>query len=126
MALKDAEMELNELKNENLELKFAAIRKDVSNLKIDIHRHLDMILEQVSIVNKSVSEALERIYALERQDNKNRIDKLSEELENTKEELKFWRTISNNKWIVGLIAFVLYALSIQELRDLLLTLLRIK
>jgi len=79
----DTTLELENLKNENLELKLSAIRKEMSTLKVDLHRHLDMIIdkigevnEKVSLTNGSVAKVTERTNQLERQDNKAKIEKL--------------------------------------------------
>lgn len=118
--------ELEALKTENVELKIAAVRKDVANLKNDLHIHLDRILDQTSKTNGSVARALERIYKLERQETKVQLDKLNKEFSEYKEQTKFWHTLSQNKWIAGLIVFSMYAFTIQEIRDALFTLLKLK
>lgn len=124
--------ELEELKSENLELKLSAIRKDVSSLKVDLHRHLDMIVEKigevndkVSLTNGSVARVTERINNLERQESKKKIEDLKQEFEQYKSDTAFWHIISKNKWVAGLIVFALYAFSIKEFRDLLLNILKI-
>ena len=124
--------ELEELKNENLELKLSAIRKDVSTLKVDLHRHLDMIVEKisevndkVSLTNGSVARASERINMLERQDSKNKIIELQQELCQYKEDTAFWHVVAKNKWVAGLIVFALYAFSIKEFRELLIGIFKI-
>jgi len=118
--------ELEELKEENLELKLSAVRKDVASLKTDLHQHLDRILEQTSKTNGSVAKALERIHALEKQDNKNKIDKLTKEFEQYKKKNKFWNTLSENRWIVIMIIFLMYTLTIPEIREAVMMLLRIR
>ena len=128
----DTTLELENLKNENLELKLSAIRKEMSTLKVDLHRHLDMIIdkigevnEKVSLTNGSVAKVTERINQLERQDNKAKIEKLEADFLQYKADTAFWYLIARNKWIAGLIIFALYAFSIKEFRDLLLNILRL-
>jgi hypothetical protein len=123
---------VEELKNENLELKLSAIRKDVSNLKVDLHRHLDMIVEKisevndkVSITNGSVARISQRINILERQDNKTKLENLRCEFEQYRRDTAFWHIISRNKWVAGLVVFTLYVFSIKELRDILLSIFKI-
>lgn len=118
--------ELEELKAENLELKLSAVRKDVASLKTDLHQHLDRILEQTSETNGSVARALERIHAIEKQDNKNKIDKLAKEFETYKKKNKFWTTLSENRWVAIVIIFLMYSLTIPEIRDALLVILRVR
>lgn len=119
-------VKMEALKTENLELKLADIRKDVSNLKLDLHRHLDMILEKVSATNGSVAKALERIYSLERQDSKVKIEDLRRDFEKYKNDTVFWHLIAKNKWVAALIFFALYAMSISEIREMFFTLLNLK
>ena len=57
---------IESLKEENLELKLGSIKKELTTFKVDMHRHLDLILEQTSKTNGSVARAMERINALER------------------------------------------------------------
>lgn len=128
----DTTLELENLKNENLELKLSAIRKEMSTLKVDLHRHLDMIIdkigevnEKVSLTNGSVAKVTERTNQLERQDNKAKIEKLEADFLQYKADTAFWHLIARNKWIAGLIIFALYAFSIKEFRDLLLNILRL-
>jgi len=111
------EKELEILKNENLELKLSDIRKDMTNLKIDLHQHLDRILEQATLTNGSVARALDRIYTLERQDNKVKIDRITKEFEQYKQSMKFWHVIADNKWVTGVIFLVFYGFAIQEFRE---------
>ena len=111
------EKELEILKNENLELKLSDIRKDMTNLKIDLHQHLDRILEQATLTNGSVARALDRIYTLERQDNKVKIDKITKEFEQYKQSMKFWHVVADNKWVTGIIFLVFYGFAIQEFRE---------
>lgn len=111
-------IKMEALKNENLELKLGDIRKDVASLKIDLHRHLDMILEKVSLTNGSVAKALDRISVLERQDNKIKIEELKSELRQYKQDTAFWHLVAKNKWVAGMIVFILYVMSIEELRNL--------
>lgn len=106
------------LKNENLELKLKDIRKDVASLKIDLHRHLDIILEKVSLTNGGVAKALDRISILERQDNKAKLEELKAEFKQYKQDTAFWHLIAKNKWVAGMVVFILYIMSIQELRNL--------
>jgi len=130
MSLDDTQIE--DLKNENLELKLAAIRKDVSVLKVDIHRHLDIIVDKiseindkVSLTNGSVAKVTERINNVEKQDSKNKLEELRLEFEQYKNDTSFWYLIAKNKWIAGLMAFALYAFTIKEFRDLLLSIFKI-
>ena len=111
------EKELEILKNENLELKLSDIRKDMTNLKIDLHQHLDRILEQATLTNGSVARALDRIYTLERQDNKVKIEKITKEFEQYKQSMKFWHVIADNKWVTGIVFLVFYGFAIQEFRE---------
>jgi len=111
------EKELEILKNENLELKLSDIRKDMTNLKIDLHQHLDRILEQATLTNGSVARALDRIYTLERQDNKVKIDRITKEFEQYKQSMKFWHVVADNKWVTGIIFLVFYGFAIQEFRE---------
>lgn len=104
------------LREENLELKLGSIKKELATFKVDMHRHLDLILEQTSKTNGSVARAMERINALEREDNKRKIESLQNEVKDYKTKTKFWYTISTNKWIAGLIAACAYAFTIQEFR----------
>ncbi len=118
--------ELEELKNENLELKLSAVRKDVASLKTDLHQHLDRILEQTSKTNGSVAKSLERIHIIEKQDNKTKIDKLLLEFKEYKEKTKFWTVLSENRWILFIIFFLTYTLSIYEVRESLFLLLKLR
>lgn len=120
-----SEETIQELRDENIELKLGSIRKELSAIKTDLHRHLDLIVEQTSKTNGSVGKALERIAAIEMENNRKRIEDLSDEVLDLKKELKFFRTLTNNKWIVALFATTMYALSIQEVRELIVSLLKL-
>jgi hypothetical protein len=109
---------LESLKEENLELKLGAINKELASFKIDMHRHLDLILEQTSKTNGSVAKAIERISAIERENNKKEIENLKEELNKTKRETGFLRLLYNHKWVAILVVSFMYLFTIQEVRQL--------
>lgn len=109
---------VEELKAENLELKLGAIKKELASVKTDLHRHLDLILEQTSKTNGSVARAMEKINALEREDNKKQIEVLRLEIEKTKKETGVLRLLHNNKWVAGILAGFMYLFTIQEVREL--------
>ena len=63
---------IDELRCENLELKLSSIKKEMAMMKVDFHRHMDLImetnsekfskiLEQTSKTNGSVARAMEKI-----------------------------------------------------------------
>ena len=108
---------IDNLKEENLELKLGAIKKELATFKIDMHRHLDLILEQTSKTNGSVARAMEKIHALEREENKKHIAEIKEEFDNYKAKMGFWYTIATKRWVAGIIGTLLYAFTIQEFRD---------
>ena len=116
---------VEQLRAENLELKFTAIRKDVSNLKTDLNLQLERIYAQTSQTNENVAKALERIYALERQDNKSKIEELRKEFEHYKKDTAFWHLIARHKWIAGLIVLLMYLMTITEVKELIFSLLRL-
>jgi hypothetical protein len=120
---------VEELKAENLELKLGAIKKELTTFKTDIHRHLDLVMstnkEQLDIIEKntektngSVARAMEKINALEREDNKKQIEELKGELEKTKKETGFLRLLHNNRWVAILVVSFMYLFTIQEVRQL--------
>jgi lipid II:glycine glycyltransferase (peptidoglycan interpeptide bridge formation enzyme) len=116
---------VEELKAENLELKLSSIRKELEVFKVDMHRHLDLILEQTSKTNGSVAKAMEKISELERQENKQKIEELKIELKAHQKKTKFWTLLSTNKWIAGLIFAVMYAFTIPEFRSALVSIFKI-
>src|SRR5574344_898070 len=104
----DIQEALEELRTENLELKLSGIRKEMASMKVDFHRHMDLvmetnkekfakILEQTSQTNGCVARAVEKIAALEREDSKRRLDALELKLKDYKEQTKFWTLVSSNK-----------------------------
>lgn len=109
---------IESLKAENLQLKLDSIRKEVSVFKQDMHRHLDLILEQTSKTNGSVGRALEKIATLERQDNYNRILELSERIDTIKDETKPFRVIATNKWVRILIGIMIGLIGLQGIAGL--------
>lgn len=124
----DIQEALEELRTENLELKLSGIRKEMASMKIDFHRHMDLvmetnkekfakILEQTSQTNGSVARAVEKIAALEREDSKRRLDALELKLKDYKEQTKFWTLVSSNKWIAGTLLVALYILTLPEVRS---------
>ena len=124
----DIQEALEELRTENLELKLSGIRKEMAAMKVDFHRHMDLvietnkekftkILEQTSQTNGSVARAVEKIAALEREDSKRRLDALELKLKDYKEQTKFWTLVSSNKWIAGTLLVALYILTLPEVRS---------
>ena len=124
----DIQEALEELRTENLELKLSGIRKEMVAMKIDFHRHMDLvmetnkekftkILEQTSQTNGSVARAMEKIASLEREDSKRRLDALELKLKDYKDQTKFWTLVSSNKWIAGTLLVVLYILTLPEVRS---------
>lgn len=114
---------IQELRDENVELKLGSIRKELIALKTDLHRHLDVILEQTSKTNGSVADALKRLATLEREDNKQKIDNLEEELidlrDQYKSELKFFRVLGTNRWVIPFILFPLIVWNIPGVSEFL-------
>ena len=119
---------IDELRSENLELKLSSIKKEMAMMKVDFHRHMDLvmetnkekfakILEQTSQTNGSVARAVEKIAALEREDSKRRLDALELKLKDYKEQTKFWTLVSSNKWIAGTLLVALYILTLPEVRS---------
>ena len=124
----DIQEALEELKSENLELKLAGIRKEMALMKLDFHRHMDLVMEtnkekfdkvieQTSKTNGSVARAMEKIADIEREDNKRRIDALELKLKAYKEQTKFCTLVSSNKWIAGTFIVTLYILTLPEVRS---------
>lgn len=124
----DIQEALEELRTENLELKLSGIRKEMASMKVDFHRHMDLvmetnkekfakILEQTSQTNGCVARAVEKIAALEREDSKRRLDALELKLKDYKEQTKFWTLVSSNKWIAGTLLVALYILTLPEVRS---------
>lgn len=105
------------LREENLELKLDAIRKGVELFKTDMHRHLDLILEQTSKTNGSVAKVMEKIASIEREDNKTKVAELSKELAQHRKDLTFFAVVGKNKWVARGILAVISLLYIQEVRE---------
>lgn len=112
----NVEETVEDLKAENLELKLDAIRKGVDIFKTDMHRHLDLILEQTSKTNGSVARAMEKIAEIEREDNKVKLEELKKMVEAHKENTKFWTLLSTQKWVVVPIVIAMYALTYSPFR----------
>jgi len=120
---------VEELKAENLELKLGAIKKELAVFKQDIHRHLDLVVDnmkdqfstvigQTSKTNGSVARALEKIAEIERQDNKTKIAELKLQFEKQQKDTKFWTTLASNKWMYIPVVIAVYALSYTEFRQM--------
>lgn len=116
------EQTLKELEKENQELKLAAIRKDISTLREELTRHLNLILEQTSKTNGSVARVTQQIHDIQ-QANETR-DRDIQELKDHKQGTKFWYTLQTNKWIVIPIVIAGYALSLKEIQLLIVSLLK--
>ena len=119
---------VEELKAENLELKLQAIKEEMVVFKTDMHRHLDLLIdqtkEQLSVIvgntektNGSVARAMEKIAELERQDNKRKLEELTKQLDQHKKDLTFFAVVGKNKWVARGIIFVISLLYIQEVRE---------
>lgn len=124
----DIEKTVEILKEENLELKLDDIRKKFEVFKTDVHRHLDLLMttnkDHLDVIQKntektngSVARVMEQIAAIEREDNKRRVEELSKKFEDYRDNTKIWETISTNRWVAGLIAAGFYALTYQEIRS---------
>lgn len=109
---------VEELKAENLQLKLDSIRKEVTVFKQDMHRHLDLILEQTSKTNGSVARAMEKISELERQDTKARVDELTLRLDEVKKETGPFTVIFKYKWVRILIGVSLGLVGLQGILGL--------
>jgi len=127
---------VEELKAENLELRLQAIKKELATFKIDMHRHLDLLInttkDQLSIIiantektNGSVARALTQIANLEREDNKTKLAKLELDFTEYKKLNKFWSLLSANRWVAIVIVASVYAFAISDIRDVLLSLFKI-
>lgn len=123
-----AEETVEDLKAENLELKLQAIKKELATFKVDMHRHLDLLIDstkdQLSVIikntektNGSVARATEKIAELERQDNKAKVEELTKQLEQHKKDLTFFTVVGKNRWVARGIILVISLLYIQEVRD---------
>lgn len=130
---------IENLKEENLELKLNAIKKELATFKVDMHRHLDLVIttnkDQLDKIEKntektngSVARAMERINALEREENKKKIEELKDKLEAQEKKTKFWTILSSNKVFAIMALVTLYLLPIAllvkgPLKDLLMKML---
>jgi len=98
--------------------------QDFQELKGDISDIKDALLgskyNPTGIVHRvsSLEEDLENFSKV--LDNREAIQSLKDRLFDIERGIKLWMTVVNNKWVVALIVFTLYALSIQELRTALL------
>lgn len=119
---------VEDLKSENLELRLQSIKKELATFKTDMHRHLDLLIDstkdQLSIIvantektNGSVARVTEKLAELERQDNKSKIEVLSNQLEQHKKDLTFFAVVGKNKWVARGILFVISLMYIQEVRE---------
>ena len=128
-----AEQTLKELEKENLELKFNAVRKDILTLREEnsrdinilreeLTKQLTLILEQTSKTNGSVARAMLQISEVEKTNEEH--NRKIVELDIHKAGTKFWYTLQTNKWLVIPIILAAYALTLKEIRDLLVALLR--
>ena len=119
---------IDELRCENLELKLSSIRKEMAMMKVDFHRHMDLImetnsekfskiLEQTSKTNGSVARAMEKIADLERQDTQSRLISLEAKVKEHKDQTKFWTLVASNKWIAGVLIVALYVITLPEIRS---------
>lgn len=125
----NAEEIVDDLKGEIIDLKLSSIRKDMATNKVDVHRHMDLviekfeeklthvtdkfddrfarILEQTSKTNGSVARALEKIAEIERQDIATKLEKLRFEVDEHKKQTKPWRIVSTTKWVrIAIVAMV--------------------
>jgi len=127
---------VEDLKAENLELKLDGIREQFRVFKTDIHRHLDLLMENnkeqlnnieknTNKTNGSVARVVEKLAELEREDNKNNILALREQLNELKTSTNFWTTMSSNKWMYIPIAVAIYALTYYEFRQIISQVLKI-
>ena len=118
---------IDELRCENLELKLSSIKKEMAMMKVDFHRHMDLImetnsekfskiLEQTSKTNGSVARAMEKIADIERQDTQSRLQHLEAKVKEHKDQTKFWTLITANKWVAGLLVVVIYIITLPEIR----------
>ena len=96
-------------------------------MKVDFHRHMDLImetnsdkfakiLEQTSKTNGSVARAMEKIADIERQDTQSRLQHLEAKVKEHKDQTKFWTLITANKWVAGLLVVVIYIITLPEIR----------
>ena len=106
------------LREENLELKLGSIKKELATFKVDMHRHLDLILEQTSKTNGSVARSMERINALERHDTMAKIEILEKKIDTIREETKPFRVITTNKWVRILIVTLISLIGLQGITGL--------
>jgi len=113
----NTEKSVEVLKEENLELKLDAIRKGVDIFKTDMHRHLDLILDQTSKTNGSVARAMEKIAMLEREDNKVKLEELNKRLDQHRKDLTFFTVVGKNRWVARGILVAISLLYIQEVRE---------
>ena len=97
-------------------------------MKVDFHRHMDLImetnsekfskiLEQTSKTNGSVARAMEKIADLERQDTQSKLISLEAKVKEHKDQTKFWTLVASNKWIAGILIVALYVITLPEVRS---------
>ena len=115
-----AEQAVKELEKENLALKFAGVHKNIDDFRAEVSRSLSLILEQTSKTNGSVARATEKIHALEH--SKESMERLIEELIKHRKGTSFWYTLQTNKWIAIIMVLALYALTLDEVRELIIKL----
>lgn len=108
---------------------FLDLKTNIADLKSDIAEIKDALLgnkynpngimNRVAVLEEDVQILNKKI------DNGQEIQLLKEKLDLLEKGTKFWVTISNNRWIAGLIFFAMYMFTIKEFRDLLLKILGI-
>lgn len=111
--LNNVEKTLEDLKDENLKLKFNSIKSELATLKTEIHRDLELILVQTSKTNSSVAKVMERTSTLEREDNKTRIQILEKKMQEHKKLTEPWTTISSQRWIRVVLIILITMLTLQ-------------
>lgn len=126
---------VDDLKGEIVDLKLSSIRKDMATNKVDMHRHMDLViekfeeklshvsekfddrfarvLEQTSKTNGSVARAMEKIAEIERQDVATKLEELRKEVEEHKKKMRPWSIISTTKWVRVVLIAILVLVGLQ-------------
>lgn len=120
METKNNEKVIKELERENLELKLTAIKSDLENFKHEIQAKLNLILEQTSKTNGSVARVIKEIEDIKIANIER--DRVQNELQEYKKGTSFWYLLQNNKWIVIVSLLAASALTIVDVRELILKL----
>jgi hypothetical protein len=124
--MKDQEREI-------LELKLAAMRRELSMFREEMSKHLtfiqsiqetklNQILEQTSKTNGSVARVMKDIHII--QEGNIERDRALDDLVKHKTGTSFWYTLQTNKWIAIFMIISMWAMSVKEFRDLLISIIK--